>query len=111
MSVGERVTALRSLLAADGVHLTPDGYKNFAKNLCSVINDRTSGKLGKPKTSTNARLVSGSNFHWRGFNSPVGSYKKSLSFKMARERVRPSCPYGKGKGGGQICLEKLDWRL
>jgi len=76
----ERLQSLKNFSAADGVHLTKDGYRNYAKNVDGVVKEYLAGKLGRNcKNSAVASFVTGSGrtHFWRGITSPVGSKKPS----------------------------------
>ena len=107
LNTEERVKALRGLLQGDGVHLSEQGYRNAAKNIGCILEAAWKGKQGKfVPASPNAALVSGpKNFHWRGFNSPVGSRREPASNhggKAVRGRQHKHTPYTRGgkRGGG-----------
>jgi hypothetical protein len=60
----ERLTALRGVLAEDGVHFTPPGYNNLAKRTVSCLKTLLTEKPKVTKKHT---------FFWRGYRSPHGS--------------------------------------
>ena len=70
----EKLDQLRGVSGQDGVHWTPSGYENMAKNISATIIRLQNGLIGKyrPPTDTASSFVSGS-FFWRGFCSPIGS--------------------------------------
>ena len=97
---GDMLIPLKQVTAVDNVHLTVAGYRNVAVNIGSILDSIHRGKIGKFTPSpANPLSVSGSRrFHWRGFNSPVGS-KSSPSgagyLKSARGRAPKPGPYHK----------------
>ena len=108
MNSMSKLAALRPTMAPDGVHLTPEGYRNFANYIGELLEKTSQGKLGKyAPSSSNSSLVSGSRrYHWRGFTSPVGSKSHSAGssgLKASRGRShKTSGPYSHngGRGGG-----------
>jgi hypothetical protein len=66
-SAAQRAAALRPFCALDGVHSTPEGYRNFAGNIKKTLEIF--------RTRTASVSVSGpvKKHYWRGFSSPVGS--------------------------------------
>jgi len=75
--------ALERVCALDGVHLTSEGYSNVAKIICETVLKMQIGTLGKSAVLSRsaAVLLSGAEPHhyWKGFNSPVGSVKRSMN--------------------------------
>ena len=106
-AVPERVSALKTVSATDGVHYTLEGYRTVAKNVAEIVRDFESGKQGKNPLfgrRSAASFVTGASgrFFWRGFCSPVGSCKRptsSASSKFAKNRPHKShFPYRRGSG-------------
>jgi hypothetical protein len=117
--IKEYCTALSHLTAADGVHLTQEGYRKVADTIVD------SKFTAKPPTAA-CPIVPGSShggnarvqceFYWRGFMSPVGTarpknkadaYKQTHgggkwdNFKPPNNRGHATTPYrGRGGGGG-----------
>jgi hypothetical protein len=109
LNLDNKLTALKPLLAQDGVHLTPEGYRYVAKNISGILCEVYLGKCGKFAPScSNPLPVSGNRrFHWRGFTSPVGSRSNtypsgSSAYKSAKGRTfKAPGPYtGSKRGGG-----------
>jgi len=100
-----KLAALRKFLLADGVHLTPEGYRNVSNNISSILDSVVKGTMGKyTPNCPNPTSVSGARrYHWRGFTSPVGSRSQSTShtgLKAIRGRQpRPHGPYGGSSSG------------
>jgi hypothetical protein len=70
----ELLPELQNVLATDGVHLKPSGYRNLASAIVSAIEGVKSGSLTKPAAvlpvSEGGR--SQREYFWKGFLSPVG---------------------------------------
>ena len=78
LTVSDKLAALKTVCARDGVHLTDAGSRIFAANITEVLQKLQSGMLGKPPnamTGSAAVIFSGGGgrHFWRGFTSPVGS--------------------------------------
>ena len=99
-TAADRLPGLRAVMATDGVHVTPEGTKNLADEIVSVISD-CSGNLRHHSciAASAACNVSGAaqKYYWRGFCSPVGSRGHTVMFERPRVyRGRPhrfSGPY------------------
>jgi len=116
LPVPEKLAALKSISARDGVHLTDEGSKTLASNIGEVIHKLQNGLLGKVPsvmTGTSAVSISGGGMRrfWRGFTSPVGSRGRSHLAawqKVAKERsFKNFGPYHqrRGWGGGAKILD------
>jgi hypothetical protein len=111
MSNQDRASALRRLTCPDGVHFLPEAYRNYAKNLSTVILNLSAGIIGKKVQATHANClsVSGTKRHfWRGIVSPHGS-KKSLNHGSHRSdpsKKRSAVPYRREGGGGRESRQK-----
>jgi hypothetical protein len=70
----ELLPDLQKVLAADGVHLKPGGYRNLASAIISAIEGVKSGSLTKPAAvlPVSEGGKSQREFFWKGFLSPVG---------------------------------------
>jgi hypothetical protein len=105
--VQDRLVALKLVCGSDGVHLSPDGYRNVAKNICATLVGLQSGTLGKNIAGTSSSPCSSvlgekKSFYWRGFVSPCGATKtvqKTVDKKNRSNAASRSTPYG-GRGGG-----------
>ncbi len=65
--LSERIMALRTVTAKDGIHFIQDGYKNIANRCKSCLNQLASG----PKKVESTRKPT--SYFWRGFRSSRGS--------------------------------------
>jgi len=111
LPVPEKLTALKSASARDGVHLTDDGSKVFAANISDVIHKLQNGLLGKGHSaSTGAAAVNfsggGMRRFWRGFTSPVGSRGRGHQAawqKAPKDRIYKNFgPYHQRRGWGGV---------
>jgi hypothetical protein len=106
--VAAKLAKLRTLCHPDGVHFTPEGDRNSAKNIASYVNALNDGS----RKTTAASLFSGKNsvHFWRGFSSPIGSRRMvatriaaTSSLKAPRHKLpygSNQYPYlGRGQGG------------
>jgi len=108
LPVAEKLAALKTVSARDGVHLTDGGSKIFAANISEVLQKLQSGALGKGHivtTGTAAVLFSGGGGRrfWRGFSSPVGSRGRGLPAwqRMPKDRNYKNIgPYPSHRGWG-----------
>jgi hypothetical protein len=93
----EMLPEIQNVMACDGVHLKPEGYKNLAKNISEALTGLKQGKLGSslpdPVSGNGPQqaLRKKDEYFWRGFSSPVGDFigqavTKSYQHSGARGR-------------------------
>jgi hypothetical protein len=73
-NIKDLLPELQKVLASDGVHLKPEGYRNLAGQIVNAIEGVSNGTLTK---SAAAKSSAGQNakpkeFFWKGFISPTG---------------------------------------
>jgi hypothetical protein len=109
MAIPAKLSSLKSVSASDGVHLTPEGYRNVAKNISELIVQFRTGTLGKSvqnSAASAAASVSGRQLYfWRGICSPIGSRTRNPALnksgsKSSRGKMPRPNPYFRGGGGG-----------
>jgi len=107
-TVVEKLEVLKRVSSADGVHFSSEGNCNVAKNIAVTLQNLQTGTLGRAVVMSRAAAVpvagAEPRHFWKGFNSPVGSTKRSAAQswgKFPRERNSASnFPYKRwGRGG------------
>jgi hypothetical protein len=107
-TVTEKLVVLKRVSAKDGVHFSPEGNTNVAKNICETLSLLQTGTLGKRDVLSRSAAVAISGTEprhfWKGFSSPVGSVKKTSNQswgKFPKDRSHGNnVPYKRwGRGG------------
>ena len=107
-TVLEKLDVLKKVCAADGVHLTAEGYCNAAKNISATLQRLQAGTLGKSSAMPRSAVAHVSDaaprHYWKGFSSPHGSLQKAASQswgKFPKDRhTGYNLPYKRwGRGG------------
>ena len=101
-STGEKIVALKQVVASDNVHFTQAGYANLGTNLVNCLTDIWTGKICKGKDtaeiSVSGPVGSGPVLHhWKGFLSVNGATRDRSSHRIrhghtysdARARAHP----------------------
>ena len=101
-STGEKIVALKQVVASDNVHFTQAGYANLGTNLVNCLTDIWTGKICKGKDtaeiSVSGPVGSGPVLHhWKGFLSVIGATPDRSSHRIrhghtysdARARAHP----------------------
>jgi hypothetical protein len=101
----ELLPEIQNVMACDGVHLKPEGYKNLAKNIFEALSGLKLGKIGSslpvPVSGNNPQqpLRKKDEYFWRGYSSPVGDFigrAVTKGFPHSGERGRGDNQRGRG---------------
>jgi hypothetical protein len=93
--VTEVLPDLKGKLASDGVHIAPEGNRNFAKNIIEILDKMKNNITGIAVSPSVAGKKA--EYFWRGFRSPVGDALGRAS-AAHNSKAPKSWQHGRRKG-------------